>query len=183
MGRIERRRQEKNNKNKKITKENNIEEYNGKNTLYTAIKIMAVMVLLIFILYYVVAVFVTKEISISTKKDEETTDTTTNTVSDRILARNIFNQKEETYYVYFYDFTDADQNIAMAINNLSDSKVYKVDTSSSLNKNYVTEESGNKQATSVDELKVKSPTLIKITNDKIVEYYEDIDPILAYLEK
>lgn len=183
MGRVERRRQEKNNKNKKITKENNIKEYNGKETLYSAIKIIAVMVLLLFILYYVVAVFVTKEINISTNKDEETTDTTTNTVSDKILAKNIFNQKEETYYVYFYDFNDADQNIGSKISNLSDNKVYKVDTSSSLNQNYVTEESGNKSATSIDNLKVKNPTLIKITNDKIVEYYEDVDPILSYLEK
>ena len=50
-------------------------------------------------------------------------------------------------------------------------KVYKVNTDSALNSKYVGEES-NKSASSVDELKVVAPTLVKISGDKIVEYLE-----------
>ena len=184
MGRVEKRKQERLNKNKK-QKNNNIEEPNGKETLYTTIKIIVVMVLLLFILYYVVAVFVTKEIDISGNKEDETTENSaTNTVSNKILAKNIFNQTEETYYVYFYDFNDENRNIASAISKLTDDKVYRVDTSSSLNKNYVTDEdTGNKDASVLENLKVINPTLIKVANDKIVEYYENEDSIVAYLNK
>ena len=44
-----------------------------------------------------------------------------------------------------------------------------------LNKNYVTEESGNRSVSSIDDLKVKNPTVIKITDDKVVGYYEGND--------
>ena len=54
---------------------------------------------------------------------------------------------------------------------MSDSKVYKVDTSSALNANYVSEES-NKSAKTLEDLKVSAPTLIKISGDEIVKYYE-----------
>lgn len=179
MGRTERRKQERKNKNNKIN--NEIKEYSGKDTIITTIKIIITIVLILLALYFVVAIFVTKEIDFNTKDNDTTTDTTS-TVSDKILAKNTFNQKEETYYVYFYDFNDEDADISSNIYNITD-KVYRVDTSSSLNKNYVKEESGNKTATSIDDLKVINPTLIKVSNDKITEYYETVDSIVSYLEK
>ena len=53
---------------------------------------------------------------------------------------------------------------------------------SGLNKNYVTEETGNKNATSIDDLKVKSPTVVKISDDKVVGYYEGRDEIISHFE-
>ena len=48
-------------------------------------------------------------------------------------------------------------------------KVYKVNTKDGFNSNYVSEET-NKDATSIEELKVKALTLIKVENGSIVEY-------------
>ena len=180
MGRTERRKQERKNKNNKIN--NEIKEYSGKDTIITTIRIIITIALILLALYFVVAIFITKEIDFSSK-DNDTTTETASTVSDKILAKNTFNQKEETYYVYFYDFNDEDNDISSDIYNIND-KVYRVDTSSSLNKNYVTEEeTGNKNATSIDNLKVINPTLIKVSNDKITEYYETVESIVSYLEK
>lgn len=171
MGREQRRKEQFKNKNKKM--EPNELDTNIK--LATAIKLISFILILLFVIYYVIAVFVTKELDISNKNKETSTITeenSTNTVSNKILASNIFDQKEETYYVYFYDFTDEDELVKNVMSSISETTVYKVDTNSSLNANYVTEEKGNKKATTIDELKVKNPTVIKIAGDKIVEYYE-----------
>lgn len=171
MGREQRRKEQFKNKNKKM--EPNELDTNIK--LATAIKLISFILILLFVIYYVIAVFVTKELDISNKNKETSTITdenTANTVSNKILASNIFDQKEETYYVYFYDFTDEDELVKNVMSSISETTVYKVDTNSSLNANYVTEEKGNKKATTIDELKVKNPTVIKIDGDKIIEYYE-----------
>ena len=57
---------------------------------------------------------------------------------------------------------------------LSSEKVYKVDTSSALNSKYVSDQS-NKSAKKLEELKVKSPTIVKINGDQISAYYERYD--------
>ncbi len=180
MGRVERRRQEKFNKAKGL-KNSNIESLNNKDTFITMIKIIVVIILVLLVLYFVVAVFVTKEISFTSGDD--VTEEAASSVTDKILAKNIFNQQESEYYVYFYDFDDEDLSVGNAIYNLSEDKVYRVDTGSSLNSNYVSDnDTGNKGASSLDDLMVINPTLIKVSNDSIVEYYEDVDEILAFLE-
>lgn len=133
---------------------------------------------LLFIAYLLVGIFVTKEINFDWFKKEETEIST-----DNILASEIFNQKEETYYVYCYDFNDYNSSIESSIlNKLSDSKVYRVDTSSAFNKNYIAD-SGNASAQSKEELKLHDITLIKIENSKNVEYYEGEDAIEIFFNK
>ena len=102
-------------------------------------------------------------------------------VTNTILASEVFKQAEEEYYVYFYDYNEEDSKISSSVNNkLSSSKVYKVDTSSALNNKYVSEES-NKSAKKLNELKVKAPTIVKITGEEITAYYEG-DEILNNLK-
>ena len=170
MGREQRRKEQFKNKNKKV-EEN---ELDVSIKLSTTIKLASFVVILLLVIYYVLAIFVTKELDVSDdtstiKPEEEISNT--NSVSNKILASNIFNQKEEEYYVYFYDFNDENEVVSGVVSNISD-KVYRVDTSSSLNSNYVTEDGSNKDATNLDELKVVDPTIIKVKGDKIVEYYE-----------
>lgn len=179
MGRELRRKEER--KNKNIKKK---EELDTSVKGSTILKILGVVLLILLVLYYVVAVFVTKEIDVSGNKGADTNDSTSaSSVSNKILASAIFNQKEETYYVYFYDFEDEDSGISSAISSRSDIKIYKVDTSSSLNSKYVTEESGNASATTLEELKVKNPTLLEITNDQITGYYEGSSLIIDFLSR
>ena len=124
------------------------------------------------IIYILSALFITKELDWFNKDKDN--DTEENTKSGAILASAIFNQKEEEYYVYFYDFDEKEEDSAITSlveSSLTESKVYKVNTKSAMNANYVGEES-NKSAKTLEDLKVVAPTLIKISGDKITEYYE-----------
>lgn len=143
-----------------------------KNQIKDLVKIICILVFIVALIYVVSVNFITKEVNwFNTKKDTNTTENTSNN-KNTILAASIFKQSEEEYYVYFYDFNEEDTATSTIINSkLSDSKVYKVDTSSALNANYISEES-NKSAKKLEDLKVSSPTLIKIVGDEIVNYYE-----------
>lgn len=174
MNREQKRKENK--KSKKIETSSNI---SSNNEIYRLLKICIVVIIIFAILYLVVGLFITKEIELFKDKDNESTDTT---ISNAILANSIFDQKEEEYYVYFYDFNNENTNIATSIVNISSNyTVYKVDTSDILNKNFVVEENSNKSATNLDELKVIKDTIIKVSNDKIIEYYEGEQEITSKL--
>lgn len=174
MNREQKRKENK--KNKKIETSTNI---SSNNEIYRLLKICIVVIIIFAILYLVVGLFITKEIDLFKDKDNESTDTAT---SNAILANSVFDQKEEEYYVYFYDFNNENTNIATSIVNISSNyTVYKVDTSDILNKNFVVEENSNKSATNLDELKVIKDTIIKVSNDKIIEYYEGEQEITSKL--
>lgn len=175
MGRELRRKEAKKNNNIKKVKEIDTEVKGS-----TLLKISLICALIVVVLYLSVAIFITKEIEISWLNGDKTTETNEK-VENRILAKNTFNQKESDYYVYFYDFTDEDEAVTGATG-LSGDPIYKVDTSSGLNKNYVTEESGNRNVAGIEDLKVKSPTVVKISNDKVVGYYEGSKEIISHFE-
>ena len=142
---------------------------NEQNQIKKLILITIVLVIIVGLIYLLSALFVTKELDWFDNGDKEPETLVTNT----ILASEIFKQTEEEYYVYFYDYDDEDEEIASTVNSkLSSATVYKVDTSSALNNNYVSEES-NKKAKTLADLKVKASTVIKISGEKIVAYYEN----------
>lgn len=124
------------------------------------------------IIYLISALFITKELDWFSK--DKTNETENSGISNSILASAIFKQSEEEYYVYFYDFNEEEKDSEitdLVDNNLIGNKVYKVDTESAMNANYVGDTS-NKEAKTLSELKVIAPTLIKISDDTITEYYE-----------
>lgn len=165
MGRELRRKQAKK-EGKSLEKEIPVEE----NEIKKFIIITLVLVFIASSIYLLSALFVTKELDWFNKKEENTTNTL---VQNTILASEIFKQKEEEYYVYFYDYKDEEAKFSNAINSkLSQEKVYKVDTNSALNNKYISEET-NKSAKTLEDLKVKASTIIKISGDEIIEYYED----------
>lgn len=148
-----------------------------KNELKKFIIITLMLLIILGLIYLLSALFVTKELDWFA--DDEITENKVN-VSNSILASSIFKQQEPEYYVYFYDFNEEKVNItAQVTNRLSSETLYKVDTSSAMNIKYVSDTS-NKNAKNLEELKVVAPTLIKISNETIIEYYEK-DEILANL--
>lgn len=147
------------------------EEANVEYSISKTIKLFLVVVFCICLIYLISALFITKEVDWFSKK-EDTTETE-NKVQNSILAKSIFNQNEEEYYVYFYSFKDEDSDIASIISNkLSSYKVYRVNTDSAMNSNYVSDTS-NKNAKTLEDLKVIPNTIVKISNDTIIEYYEE----------
>ena len=181
MGRVQRRKQDKNYKYK--TNEDNNEKL---FTLGGTIKIIIGCGLVLLIFYFVLAIFVTKEIKVFDKnsKSEETAENSSDSsVANKILASKIFEQQEDSYYVYFYDFNSEDEKLANSIGGINGT-VYRVNTNDGFNKNYVTtSDKGNSNAKELKDLKVINPTLIKVNNDTISEYYEGVSGILNYLNK
>lgn len=164
MGRELRRKQAKK-EGKSLEREELIEESPLRKYALNIIVIVGIF----SIIYLLSALFITKELDWFKKKDEETN---TESKTDTILAASIFKQAEEEYYVYLYDFDEEKSEITDLVNsNLAGEKVYKVDTSSAMNANYVSDAS-NKAAKTLEELKVIAPTLIKVSGDTITEYYE-----------
>ena len=164
MGRELRRKQAKK-EGKSLQRELPAEEHQVKSLII----ITLILVVIITVIYLLSALFVTKELDWfeNGKKEVELKD------SNTILAAESFKQKEEEYYVYFYDFDDEDTDIASSVSSkLSGAKVYKVDTGSALNSKYVSEET-NKKAKKLEELKVKASTVIKVSGEQIVAYYEN----------
>lgn len=164
MGRELRRKQAKR-EGKMLKNEEIKEEYNVKKIVITCV----IVLVSIGLVYLISALFITKELNWFSKEGVKEN---TSSVENSILASAIFKQKEDEYYVYFYDFNE-DNNMYKNIvsSKLSSKKVYNVDTSSGLNSNYVSDVS-NKKATGLDDLKVIKDTVIKIVGDTIVEYYE-----------
>jgi len=176
-------------KQAKVEGKNLVEEKIKKNDdpysdIYKLLKIFGILLVIVVGIHFFTALVITKEIEWFSdwfSKDEEKPVTV---VAGSILANTIFDQKEEEYYVYFYDFDEESTDLTYLVNgNLSKEKVYKVNTKDGFNSNYVTEEeTGNSSAKSLEDLKVITPTLIKISGDTIVEYYETKDSITTYLE-
>ena len=167
MGRELRRKQAKK-EGKSLEKEEIIEKNPGRKYIIITCSLLVIMCAI----YLITSLFITKELDWFNKKDKEEETKEESTVSDAILASAIFKQKEEEYYVYFYEFSEEKNPITEVVNNkLSSEKVYKVNTESAMNKKYVNNES-NKNAKKLEDLKVKAPTLIKISNGEITKYYE-----------
>ncbi len=170
MGRELRRKQAKKD-GKSLEKVEVIETNQIKKYLLTIFIVVGVL----SIIYLISALFITKELDWFSKDKKETTENTNNSVSNTILASAIFKQSEETYYVYFYDFDEESKESEITNlvgNNIDGNKVYKVNTKSAMNVNYVGGQ-GNKSAKKLEDLKVIPHTLIKISGDTITEYYEN----------
>ena len=140
----------------------------------------SIIVIFFVALYFVLAIFVTKELDFSKDKNETNDKQETNTnVANKILASNIFKQKEDVYYVYCFDFNEQDNNISNTVsNNLLDDKVYRVNTSDSMNSKYIGDV--DKSITTLDGLKVSNPTLLKIENGKITMFLSGENEIIDY---
>ena len=164
MGRELRRKQA-----KKEGKSLQRELSNEKNQIKSLVIITIVLLIVMGLIYLLSALFITKELDWFNKNDQEET---VEVVKNTILALETFKQKEEEYYVYFYDYNFEYEQIASTVNEkLSSKQVYKVNTNDALNTKYVSETS-NKKATKLEDLKVKSPTVVKITKGKLTAYYE-----------
>lgn len=156
------------------------------DNLVNAIKILGILLLLFGIIYVGTAI-VTGEIKL--KEDKETKEEVT-IQNEEILAGSTFNMHDDDYMVLYYDYTDVDASVYDELyNNYSATenevpKMYKVDLSKGFNKGYVSEKKSiNKSPSSVDNLELKNPTLIRITNHKVVKLITSDNEIREYINK
>lgn len=167
----------KNNKSRvKTSKEDNFSKF---------ITTLAGIILLLILGYFLIGVFFTKEIDLSKKKTKETKEKVS-IDNSTITAGQIFNKNESSYYVIVYDVNSELTNLSSFISLYSSSEnsipIYKVDSEDKINSNFIVKKGSNTSPTSYDDLKIKSPTLIKIENGNVTSYVENEEEIKSILK-
>ena len=157
-------------------------EYNDaeeKSIVSRFIMTIGLILIALVALYLFVGIFITKSISFGKKDKEETTEVASDKTT--ILASQIFDQKEDEYYVLVYDTTDEVHNIEQFLNLYKTKSgslpVYKVDSSKKFNSNYIVTEDSNKNPESINDLRIITPSLIKISSKHVSEYTEGFEEV------
>lgn len=171
------------NKSKKNTQNSKevLKNFDNDNDAKKVIKCV-VIVLAIFAVMYLLTVLILKKSSTDyiTSKNESTS-----IQYSEILAGTSFSKKDDEYLVLFYDMDEDSESIYSNLISDYEAKeehlpIYYVNLSSALNKSVIADES-NKDATSIEELKISGATLIKFTSNSISEYIEGEEAISDYL--
>lgn len=103
--------------------------------------------------------------------------------NEYIMVGEILNRSENNYYVLFDNYS-SNFTSDIYINNLlasSETRTYKVDMSKDGNSKYMSEDE-NRDASSINDLKINGLTLIRVNNGRIVEYKSGSDEIEEYLK-
>lgn len=174
----------KNLKNIKKNKDVN-ETKNEKDTFFKFITTLVVLLLIFILVYFLIGLFYTKEINFKSddkKSNKEEIDIDNSTIT----LGQLFDQAEDEYYVLIHDVNDKKSIIPtwmqVFLNNNSTSTIYEVDSKNKFNSNYIVDSNSNTNPSSYSDLKVKSPTLIKIKNKIVSEYIEGEDSIKDYFK-
>jgi len=148
------------------------------NEVKKLIFILLGVVLIALLLYFITAKYLVKD---NFQSEEEATAEITITY-DTVKAGNLFNRPYDEYYVFAYDSSSTSANYYSTLLNKynGDTKIYYLDLSVEVNKQYVGE-TGNSKASNVSELSIVDPTLILIKNGSINEYYEGKTSIVNIL--
>lgn len=174
MGReLKRKQAKREGKNVREVQKKNIDKELSPKTFIT---ILVVLLIFFIILYILTGLFITKDLKWFDKKknNDEVTE-----IENKILATDSLRQVEEEYYVYFYDPTLEDSEVTNILQS-ADEKVYRVDLSSDFNANFIGEPSG--VVSNINDLKVSNPTVIKVSSETIVGFYNGADAIKIALE-
>lgn len=161
----------------------NINENEDK--VFSFVTTIAGIIIILIAAYLIVGIFFTKEIDFS-KKEEKDTESTVTIDNKTITAGQIFDQKDESYYVLVYDFDSKLTNLSTFASVYSSKEgslpIYKVDSGNKINSEFISKDS-NVNPTSYNDLKIKSPTLIKIENKTVTSYIENEDEIKKILNE
>ena len=149
-----------------------------KNKIYIVIGILCFL-----LIFYLLTLYITRDTSSSSNSDT-TTDTTIS--YDKILIGRSLNISDGEYLVLFYDTTDEDLSSTYAglyssYKSSSQLPIFYVDMGSAFNKAYVTTEESNKTPESASDFLINGPTLIRVNENKVVDYIEGEADITEYL--
>lgn len=151
------------------------------DSLTKTIKILCILVIM-FVIIYIGTAFVRGELK--AKDSSKNNDVTIQ--YDEILAGSTFKMSDSEYMVLYYDYEAKDAGLyGILYDSYSQKgsavKMYKVNLASGFNKSYVTEGKVKTNPTSSDDLKLKSPTLIRIKNKKVIKFISSKDDIKKYV--
>lgn len=145
-------------------------------------------VLLVLGITYLIAALITGDIKLGKNQEEEKEEVEIQ--YEEILAGETFKQKTDEYYVMYFNFTD---NTASSYLTFKDTYSYQegsldfylVDLEKGFNQSFLKneEEDYNEYPDSIDDIKVSNPTILKISNHKVVERTEGKQEVLNYLSE
>jgi hypothetical protein len=163
-------------------------EYNNeeeKNVLNRFVMTIGIVLLALVLLYLFIGIFITKTITFGKGKDD--VEETVAIDNSTILASKIFEQKDDEYFVLVYDPNEKVEDLTNYISiyqGKSDAiKLYKVDSTKKFNGDFIVTSDSNKNPTSYKELRIISPSLIKISSKSVVEYYEGFEEVKNVFKK
>lgn len=134
-------------------------------------------VILFLLCFYILTVYITNKNTDDTKEKEKTVEISKDEI---VIGRSLSMGKGE-YYVLYYDGYLSETYNEIVKNYKGELPIYKVDMSSPFNSKYSTTEESNKNPTKISEFKINGPTLMKISNKKVVDYIEGEDNIRTNL--
>ncbi len=146
--------------------------------------ILVLVVALVFALFYVITLFVTKDKNTTNTSNEENTEATIQ--YEKILATNILSQKNNEYYVLVYFNSDKYVDVYKSYLSYYSSKVensvpyYFVDMDDVFNNSFVSTES-SLSVTKVNDLKFSQTALLRVRDNKIISTYEGNEQITGKL--
>ena len=145
---------------------------------------VALGVICFLLLFYLLTLYITN------KHSDDSTTTATDDVQveanisyEEILLGRSLSMSSGEYFVIYYDGSDEEisSDYSELVSNYRAKEehlpIYFVDMSSGFNKSYVTEEESNKTPATVEDFAINGPTLIKVNENKVVDYIEGLDSI------
>lgn len=134
-------------------------------------------VILFLLCFYILTVYITNKNNDNAVENEKTVEINNQYI---ILGRSLSMSKDD-YYVLFFNKDDSDTYDNIVKNYGGVLPIYKVDMSSAFNKKYATTGESNKNPSKVSDFAINGPTLIKVSNKKVVEYIEGEESIRTNL--
>lgn len=132
----------------------------------------------IFLLFYAITYF---KLKLDNEKDKKV-DVSQTIQFDEILTGNLLKQNNDEYYVLVYDKEEEFTNMYRAFINIYIKKedalrVYYSDLNNTFNAQFKNENS-NLKITNIGDLKIKTTTLFKIKDGKIINVYEGEESVI-----
>lgn len=155
---------------------------------YSKVIKITIAVIIVLVFTYLITALASGEIKLG-KKDKDTKQEVS-IQYEEIIAGQILNRNHEEYYVLLFDFTD---NFASYYLSLKDTYVkkdnalpfYIVDLEKYINQSIVAEDESDNtmNVSTIYDLKVISPTIVKVKNHKVVETIKGRESILDFFNK
>lgn len=174
----------KRNQDKKKKEERKLAKLNSKDDSNKSLWFIVFCAIVVFAMFYLLTVYITNK---NNPKKNNSEEEKTASVGETIIGRS-FSMSNDPYLVLYYDTSDKDiaSNCEFLFTNYrnanGEKSIYYVDMNSGFNKASATTEESNKNPQSTSELAINGPTLIKVQENKAVEYIEGLEAIEEYLK-
>lgn len=176
--------------NKKKNRNEDLKKIEEVGSLDTNIwhKIFTVLgIICFFCLFYLLTLYITNKNSDKSEVNDNNPSEVSISSENIIIGRSL-SMGDGDYFVIYYDSSNEEvesiySEVVSNYRSKEDAlKLYYVDMSSAFNKSYATTEASNRAPEDISSFKINGPTLMKVSQGKVVEYYEgetEIKDVLA----